>query len=403
MKKILLLFSALLYTISMHSQGFTLSFCGTGASTTVDSVKIDNLTRGISITINGTDILCLGSVSGFNKTFNSTEMLKLFSDPSETYATLQFTVPVSGKVTISIYNVIGKTIAHTQSNLEEGLHTYRIDGLENGIYIIQVYSKSYSYTGKLVSKQRGKCDARIAYMNFNDSGNPVSRSKKATLSSIPFNEGDLLLFTGFSGGYSTIIPDVVTNNKVISFNFLECSDGGYYTYRIVTVGTQTWMAENLRTVAYNDHSAIPLGTDTTFKSPAYTLYENSSCGPLYNWFAVNTDKLCPVNWHVPSDFEWNVLAVYLGSNAGGKLKDLNGWTDPNFGATNETGFGALPGGYYNGNWYRSLGYAGYWWTSTPVNGDSYAFYRMLTAESGNLMYIPYEWRSNYYSVRCIKD
>ena len=100
-------------------------------------------------------------------------------------------------------------------------------------------------------------------------------------------------------------------------------------YHTVTIGTQVWMVENLKTTKYNDGTAIPLVTDNTawgaLTTPGYCWYNNDSAtykntyGALYNWYAVNTGKLAPTGWHVPTDSEWTVLTTYLGgqSVAGG--------------------------------------------------------------------------------------
>ena len=129
-------------------------------------------------------------------------------------------------------------------------------------------------------------------------------------------------------------------------------------YPAVIIGTQVWMAENLKTTKYNDGMAIPLVSDNNaweaLKTPGYCWYNNDAAanknrfGALYNWYTVNTKKLCPAGWHVPNDKEWTTLRTYLGGEeiAGGKLKETGTthWTSPNTDATNQTGFTALPGG-----------------------------------------------------------
>jgi len=151
-------------------------------------------------------------------------------------------------------------------------------------------------------------------------------------------------------------------------------------YKTVTIGTQTWMAENLKTTHYNDGTPILLVTNDTVwrntmyrKLPAYCWYNNNESvykkiyGALYNFFAVDTKRLCPTGWHVPSDADWKIMVSNLGdSNTGGKLKEADTihWDAPNNGATNETGFTALPGGSRNkdGN-FNDINYKGIWWTS----------------------------------------
>ena len=134
-------------------------------------------------------------------------------------------------------------------------------------------------------------------------------------------------------------------------------------YHTVTIGTQVWMVENLKTTRYNDGQEIPLVTDTVswenLTSPGYSWFNNDtvfkkSYGALYNWYTVNTGKLAPAGWHVPTLTEWNTLAAFLGGNttAGGKMKstgtiesDTGLWYSPNTNATNSSGFTAIPGGY----------------------------------------------------------
>jgi uncharacterized protein (TIGR02145 family) len=129
-------------------------------------------------------------------------------------------------------------------------------------------------------------------------------------------------------------------------------------YKTITIGTQVWMAENLRTTKLDDGKIVPLVTDDKIwaglNTPAYCWYTNNApenknkYGALYNWYTVSTNKLCPRGWHVPTDAEWKTLITNLGgeSVAGGKLKEkgTSHWQSPNAGATNETGFTALPSG-----------------------------------------------------------
>jgi len=146
------------------------------------------------------------------------------------------------------------------------------------------------------------------------------------------------------------------NNDNLVFGIMTDVDGN--NYKTIKIGNQEWMAENLKTTKYKDGTSIPLFTAATpmanFTSPGYCWYNSDSAtyrnsyGALYNWYAVNTGKLAPTGWHVPTEAEWNTLIAYLGgeSVAGGKLKEAgtSHWSSPNTGATNEVGFSALPGG-----------------------------------------------------------
>jgi uncharacterized protein (TIGR02145 family) len=179
-------------------------------------------------------------------------------------------------------------------------------------------------------------------------------------------------------------------------------------YHTVKIGNQIWMIENLKVTKYNDGTSIPNVTDNTIwgglTTPGYCWYNNDTSykepyGALYNWYAVNTGKLAPAGWHVPTDAEWLTL---LSSEDGGTLKeiDFSHWNSPNTGATNSSGFTALPGGrrYWN---FVFIGNNSYWWTTDSYN-DDIAWSRMLFYDNISAP------RNNNYkyegcSVRCIKD
>ncbi|MFA6925323.1 MAG: fibrobacter succinogenes major paralogous domain-containing protein [Bacteroidales bacterium] len=201
--------------------------------------------------------------------------------------------------------------------------------------------------------------------------------------------------TGLSGNTIYYVRSYAINsagtaygNEVSLTTGLTETDIDGNIYHIVTIGTQVWLLENLNTTKYNDGTLIPLVTDNSgwnnLTTGAYSDYNNtpsnsSTYGRLYNWYAVNNaHKICPLGWHVPSDAEWTTLETYLGiSSAGGKLKEAGTihWTSPNVGATNETGFTALPGGsrYPNGS-FNNIGNYANWWTATDSD-ISNAFHR----------------------------
>jgi uncharacterized protein (TIGR02145 family) len=148
------------------------------------------------------------------------------------------------------------------------------------------------------------------------------------------------------------------------------------------------------------------------KTPGYCWYNNDEVankaiyGALYNWFAVNTGKLCPTGWHVPTNEEWTTLINYLGGleTSGGKLKEfgVTHWNSPNIGATNESGFSSLPGGYRNlSGIFYFLGNYGYWWSSTEVESN-YAWYRSLNYNT-NKAYSNNLSKMGGFSVRCIRN
>jgi uncharacterized protein (TIGR02145 family) len=205
---------------------------------------------------------------------------------------------------------------------------------------------------------------------------------------------------------------------------LEVKDIEGNTYHSVKIGAQVWMGENLKTTMYNDGKSIPLVSDgliwESLTTPAYCNYDNNSIsnkakyGSLYNWYTVNTGKLCPKNWHVPTDSEWKLMEIYLmmdlyevenigwrGTDQGDALKSDIGWHLPDNG-TNKSGFSALPGGYIND--YGEFGFLeinGNWWSSTELYEEN-AYYRRLYFNEGKVgRYNTY--KTSGFSVRCIKN
>jgi uncharacterized protein (TIGR02145 family) len=203
--------------------------------------------------------------------------------------------------------------------------------------------------------------------------------------------------------------------QMFSAQNAECA-GCDTTATEVTIGTQTWMRKNLDVVRYNDNTGIQKVTDNAawaeLTTPAYCWFDNDSAtyaatyGALYNWYAVNTGKLCPTGYHVPSDAEWTTLTTYLGgeSVAGKHLKEIGTihWATPNL-ADNSSCFTALSGSWrdYGGHYgYPIIGQAANFWTSTSYN--SYAWKRDISSNSiaVNRYYVILK---NGFSVRCIKD
>ena len=187
-------------------------------------------------------------------------------------------------------------------------------------------------------------------------------------------------------------------------------------YPTVVIGTQTWMAANLKTTKYKDGTSIPLVTDGTAWSKdttaAYCWYNNNEAtyknpyGALYNWYAVNTGKLAPNGWHVPTDAEWVILVTYLADSttAGGKLKEAgtSHWMAPNSGATNSTGFTAVASGsrYSNGLFYLNGEYGWLW--SSSANSSTLAPHEYLVYSSAAIFRIV-GGKTLGFSVRCLKN
>lgn len=187
-------------------------------------------------------------------------------------------------------------------------------------------------------------------------------------------------------------------------------------YHIVKIGTQAWMMENLKTSKFKDGTSIPLVTNDAewgnLNTAGFCWYDNDSIsykdtyGALYNWNAVNTGKLAPAGWHIATDADWKTLTTYLGGDsvAGGKLKEkgTSHWATPNTGATNESGFTAIPGGYRqpDGGFFE-IGQSANWWSSTNATTDN-DYFRGIAYNHKNVSRSLYNKRFGF-SVRCVMN
>lgn len=189
-------------------------------------------------------------------------------------------------------------------------------------------------------------------------------------------------------------------------------------YHTVTIGDQVWMVENLRTTKFRNGDAVPKATGNSnwgIESPQYCNIDYNDAnapvyGLMYNWYVVkDSRKIAPEGWHVPSKSEWMTLVDYLGgsSAAGGKLKETgtSHWTSPNTGATNETGFTALPTGEHQCCTFEYRWTAAYFWTSTVYEVYSTNAYSYYISNYNNICYTgPMTmvlWAG--YTIRCIRD
>ncbi len=257
----------------------------------------------------------------------------------------------------------------------------------------------------------GNSAATIRGVCWSTSPNPVISGSHTTDGN---GEGTFVSnLTGLIGGTLYYVRAYATNDAGTAYGSessfttsVSDADGNIYT--TVIIGTQMWMAENLKTTTYNDLTPITYHTGFQSTSPEYAWYNNdisykTPYGALYNWYAVNTTRLCPAGWHVPSDEDFVTLVTFAGGPtvAGGKLKEagLTHWIIPNTGATNEYGFTALPGGgtQQSANGFVSMGYGGIYWTSNSTIAN--VFQNTTETVVRGVGY------NNYVknSVRCIKN
>jgi len=235
-----------------------------------------------------------------------------------------------------------------------------------------------------------------------------------------------------------IIPErstTITKNPTTERSVMRDIDGN--VYRTVTLGRQTWTAENLKVTKLNDGTPIELAYGSTWGpisatdvTPKYCFYNpyGENYGALYNWYTVNTKKLCPTGWHVPFDREWSTLLEFLMANGytwktaptlklnylGKALSSTTGWEyikytgsvgDPDYPEyRNKSGFTGFPGGKINiGGSAVGLGQNAWWWTSTESADNKVSAWFMVINYNGSSIatYTDQKWVG--LSVRCLKD
>lgn len=308
--------------------------------------------------------------------------------------------------------------------------------LNNLAIIIKWYLKYKDF--KIVSKK----DDDIAKQNINQENlrkasrkeiTPVKRKKFFN----PFRIVLLiilviiisLIFYPFGRKYPS--PDTLIYEGETG-HFTDPRDNTVYTW--MKIGDQIWLGENLQAVKFNDGTKIPLIKKNEewekTQEPAYCWYDNNksinrktSLGPLYNWYTVNTGKLCPAGWHVPSKEEWETLISFAGDSipadlgylpveretAGIKLKESGNehWAfNDTINSTDAYGFTALPGGFRTINGvFWDIGNQGSWWSSSeyPNDPENKEAVNVEMDFDRNGVTVIHQYRQTGMSVRCIKD
>ena len=346
----------------------------------------------------------------------------------------------------------------TEDGAGAGNFTSNISGLEpNTMYYVRAYATNSEGTGYGNALSFTTLDQYISVLsttkiteitqttaksggNITDDGGATvtargvcwSTSQNPTISDSKTEDGT---GTGnFTGNISGLEPNTMYYVRAYAINSKgtgygselsfttrgEVTDADGNVYSTVVIGNQEWMAENLKTTRYNDGTPIPNVTDNSewinLTTGAYAWYDNNEAtyknayGALYNWYAVNTGKLCPTGWHVPTDAEWETLINYAGGG-GGKLKSTRTepevhprWKSPNTGATDEYGFSALPGGYrsINHGHFNDVGSSGSWWSSTELDATN-AWDRDMDYGYGDVMNRHLDHKMDGLSVRCLRN
>ncbi len=432
MNRINLLLALLIVCVITHAQDYQISFAGTGASTTIESIEVQNLSQGTSLTLAQGDILHLkGATTGISDVKYQERQITVCPNPMKEQCNIEFTALLAGEFVVDLYSITGKKVLSDKYDLNAGRHVFNLAGLSAGIYTLSVKSGNSLYSAKLISKGSTSSTASIYYAQENSKdakNNTFLKSATANnLVEMQYSEGDRLLITATSGDYVTAKSLVPSASATENIDFTACVDGDGNNYKTVIIGTQTWMAENLKTTKYLNGDLI--GTtgsatkDISLEStPKYQwTYEGNEInadtyGRLYTWYAImDSRNTCPTGWHVPTDEEWTTLENYVtndgfSSREGTALKTVEGWLYSGYyceGGTDEYGFHALPGGYRNTiGTFSNNGYRSFWWSTTeydvPGFGTISAWLRSFTY-SKTISVRDEDGKKNGIAVRCVKD
>jgi len=426
-KRFIFTISLLLIYCFSYAQSITISFKPKETNQPIDSIYATNLRTNEKVKLNINDSLTLVKYyTAIDDISDNFGFDNVYPNPTDQGSTLSIITEQNQNIEVAIYNNIGQLVANKNQFLEKGRHLFALEFPSPGIYHVSVNKNNKLSSIKTVYFGRITNIASIFHLGEDFPGstkNEVISLKSATIQvELAFTKGDIILFECFSAKNTTLITHKPIESKTIEVEFVPCTDSDNRNYKVVKIGSQWWMAENL---AYLPAVSPPsLGSDT---AKYYYVYDYSGTdvamakntlnyntyGVLYNWPAAKASS--PKGWHLPSDEEWKQLEMYLGmsqqqadttgwrgTDQGKQLKSSTGWTTGN--GTNLSGFSALPAGYRysNGN-FMHIGGDGCWWTSTDYGTNEPWFHFVSRGYNKIHRNHNYNFRKYAWSVRCIKD
>jgi uncharacterized protein (TIGR02145 family) len=418
---------------NLNAQYYQINFAGTG-SNLVDSVRVQNLTQCIDTTFGGSNTLYLIGASGISKNESTVyDNVSVYPNPSKGAFMINFESRIQSKAVIKIFDICGRMILKIKDYIPEGLNTYTLSGMSCGAYFITLETDTKKYCSRIISTGTGIGRPQLKHSVNNSDKIQINtvKNKKTGLNirnmnsiiNMIYHTGDLIKFTGKSGNYRTVVMLVPTQSQTVTFYFVSCTDASGNSYAVVQIGTQLWMAENMKATKYRNGVNIPNVTDSatwgSITTGAYCDYHNLlseglQYGHLYNGYACSdTQNIAPPGWHVSSDSEWTVLINYLGgvSIAGQKLKsNCNtrwAYCDTTWG-TDLVGFTSLCANYRNaaGGWSLAPNndHDCWFWTSTPGAGTNQGYANGLRWCYRDVFRTPgYIFKRQGCSLRCVHN
>jgi uncharacterized protein (TIGR02145 family) len=416
-----------------------------GQHVPLNSILIENLTHGGDTTLYAPDTVLVLNYDvgiGDDETIGSNvfTVSQNYPNPIEGKTTVSFYLPVNEDVSITVNDIMGRKLIQQKYSLDRGSHFFTFFPGKESLYFLTVQADHQSRTVKMFNSSTQAFNSGICKLEYSGQQTNMNEYKSGNaLNNLVFDLGDQLKYTASSTLGERTIIDTVKVSQTYTFKYgnggMPCpgtptiTDIDGNVYNTVLIGTQCWMAENLKTTTYNNDTIMPNVTNGSewqnLTTGAYVWYDNDiswkdKYGALYNWYAVvDTNGLCPTGWHVPTNDEWTALTYFIGGTGpGNELKscrqvnspqggDCNTiehprWNESNENGTDDYGFSFLPGGDRpSSGMFLNLGNFGYCWSSS-VDSGLQAWFQLLYSGSGQVEQSSIN-KLVGFSVRCLRD
>jgi hypothetical protein len=434
LKRFFLTFASCCFTfVSSHAQNYHIDFTASGATSTLDSVLVENITQGLAMTIQGSDTLQLiGTVGIGGVRYGNNSGLKIYPNPIIETGYFEFYNEKTSQGVITIFDITGKLMAKENYHFEEGLNGFEISGYPSGVYALSIYTSTWQETVQFISMNQEHNKPQIIYKTTTQSKNSLKTTTKNAKSTfqMSYAAGDQMQYTGYSGLISEVVTDIPNSNKTIDFVFTSFScessvtftyGGETVTYGVVESNGRCWLDRNL---GASRVATSLLDTDAAgdlfqwgraadghqIRTSETSTTVSSTSSPTHNKYILTSDS--PYDWLVPqNDSLWQgVNGINNPCPSGFRLPTLDEWEAERLTWTPNTSEGAFSSPlklpltgkrHFNvpsGGLIITVDYTGEYWSSSVTSTSSQLlFFTELSARDGS------NNRAYGLSVRCIKD